>query len=273
MDKDKKQDRIDEYLLGKGSPEARREFEEETSRNEELSRALGDTELALAAIELAEDEALKMRLQGLEQRLAAATPGSTVDAPLTAAAPRPKAEARVVEIRRRRKGQFRLLGYAAALLLMLAVGWWAINQPGGLDTQQLAMDSFTPYENIATGTVRGDNDDTAEAAAFADYDAGNYAAAAEKFSALSASNSFVNNFYLGQSLLAQQKFEEAARVFSPLMSTPAFPLAEEAAYYHALALLGTGDAAGAKTALAKISNATDHEMQAEAKALLAKLLQ
>lgn len=269
MDKDKRQDRIDEYLLGKGSPETRREFEEETSRNEDLSRELGDTELALAAIELAEDKALKARLQGLEQRLAAQTPGSTVAPPLTAVKPKPKGK--VVDIRSRHKGQFRLVAYAAALLLMLAVGWWAVSQPGVSAAQQLAMDSFKPYENIATGTVRGDNDATAEAAAFADYDAGNYAAAADKFSALSEANSYVNKFYLGQSLLAQQKFAEALIVFRPLMETPAFPLAQESAYYHALALLGTGETEEAKTALTKISNTDNHEMQAEAKALLAKL--
>lgn len=269
MDKDKKQDRIDEYLLGNGSPEVRREFEEEISRNEDLSRELGNTELALAAIELAEDQALKTRLQGLEQRLAAKSPESAVDSSLTATTQKPKAK--VVEIGRRRKGQFRLMAYAAALLLMLAVGWWALNQSGGFDAQQLAMDSFTPYENIATGAVRGENDDTAEAAAFADYDAGNYAAAEAKFSALAESNSYVNKFYLGQSLLAQQKYDDALAVFNPLMNTPAFPLAEESAYYHALALLGSGETAEAKTALTKISSTDNHEMQAEAKALLAKM--
>jgi TolA-binding protein len=266
MDKDKRQDRIDEYLQGKGSPEVRREFEEETSRDEDLSRELGDTELAMAAIEMAEDQALKARLQVLEQRLSSETPGTTVAPPLTAKTS-PKPQAKVVEMRHRRKGQFRLMAYAAALLLVLAVGWWSLAQPGGFDAQQLAMDSFTPYKNIATGTVRGEGDNTAEAAAFAAYDAGNYAAAADKLSALPASG--VYDFYIGQSLLAQQKYAEAQEKFIAIMDVPDFPLAQEADFYNALALLGHGDVTEARNALTKISSSDDHQMQAEAKALLA----
>ena len=269
MDKDKKQDRIDEYLLGKGSPEARREFEEETSRNEDISRELGDTELALAALELAEDRALKARLQGLEQRLATETPGGTVAPPPTATASGRKPEAKVVQMRQRRKGQLRLVAYAAALLLVLAVGWWALSLPGGLDGQQLAMDSFTPYENIATGTVRGDNDDSAETAAFNEYDNGNYAVAAEKLSALPPSS--INQFYLGQSLLAQQKYDEAQTIFRSLMNISDFPLAEESAFYRAVAQLGGGDINVARSSLTRIREADDHPMQAQAKALLRKL--
>lgn len=267
MDKEKRQDRIDDYLLGNGAPEERREFEEETTRNKDLSNELGATELAIAAIELAEDRALKARLQGLEQKLAAKTSASTVVPPLTATSSR-KPEARVVDIGRRRKGRLRLLGYAAALLLMLAVGWWAFSEPGGFDAQQLAMDSFKPYENIATGTVRGDNDATAETAAFADYDAGNYAAAADKFAALPESN--VHQFYLGQSLLAQGDFEEAHLIFLKLWRSD-FALKEESYYYLGLADLGRGDIIEARNALSKIARNENHPMQAEAKALLAKM--
>lgn len=268
MDKDKRQDRIDDYLLGHGSPEDRREFEEETSRNEDLSRELAATELAVAAIELAEDQALKARLQGLEERLAAETQGNTPVPPLTAAARRtPKAK--VVEMRHRRKGQFRLLAYAAALLLVLAVGWWALSQSVGYDARQLAMDNFTPYENIAAGTVRGDNDTTAATAAFADYDAGNYAAAAEKFSALPASN--VHQFYLGQSLLAQGEFAAAVTIFTALSTEKDFALAPESTYFAALSHLGQGQKEAARQSLESIIAIPGHPMLAEAKALLAKI--
>ncbi|TXF89400.1 hypothetical protein FUA23_10565 [Neolewinella aurantiaca] len=264
MDKDKLQDRIDGYLSGKGSPEARREFEEEISRDEDLSRELDDTKLAVAALELAEDRALKSRLQDLEARLAhEGAPNTEVSGVST-----PKPEAKVIGMNRR-KGWLRLVAYAAALLLLLAAGWWAIAQPAGFDAQQLAMDSFTPYQNIVTGTVRGDNDSSAEAAAFAEYDAGNYVAAAEQLSALPASAKY--DFYLGQSLLAQQKYAEAQAVFSSVMGDPDFPLAQEAAYYNALARLGTGAADEARNALVEISDTDGHPMQDEAKALLTKM--
>jgi len=235
----------------------------------ELSRELKDTELALAAIELAEDQALKARLQGLEQRLAAETPGTTVAPPLTARSSGRKPEAKVVQMRQRQKGRFRLVAYAAALLLVLAVGWWALSLPGGFDAQQLAMDSFTPYENIATGTVRGENDDTAEAAAFADYGNGNYAGAADKLSALPPSP--VNQFYLGQSLLAQQKYDEAEDVFRSLMDISDFPLAKESAFYRAVAQLGGGDINVARSSLTRIREADDHPMQQEAADILAEM--
>ncbi|MEO0731892.1 MAG: hypothetical protein AAFZ52_03585, partial [Bacteroidota bacterium] len=73
MSSEKNQDRIDDFLLGRNAGDARREFEEEVSRNQDLSNELADTELALAAIELAEDRALKARLQKLEVGLAGAT--------------------------------------------------------------------------------------------------------------------------------------------------------------------------------------------------------
>lgn len=269
MDKDKRQDRIDDYLLGQGSPESRREFEEETSRNEDLSRELGDTELAMAAIEMAEDQALKARLQALEQQLSTETRGTAVAPPLTAVAAKRLPETKVVEMRSRRKGPFKLLAYAAALLLMLAVGWWALAQPEGFDAQQLAMDSFTPYKNIATGTVRGEGDDTAEAIAFAAYDAGNYAEAANKFSTLSGSN--VHQFYLAQSLLAQEKFADAADIFTKLSTVKDFALAPESSYFAALSRLGLGQKAAAQQALEAIVATPKHLMLAEAKALLAKM--
>ena len=261
MDKDKRQDRIDDYLLEKAGREERLEFEEEITRDEALSAELGATELAIAAIELAEDEALKARLQGLEKKLRAETPSAA------SAAPR---EAKVVRIPRRRSGTSRLLAYAAALLLVLAVGWWALSASGETDYRQLATSSFTPYENIATGTVRGDDGASAEAAAFADYDAGRYAAAAARFSALPPTAA--HRFYLGQSLLAEEKFAEATTIFSSLAAAKDFALAPESAYFAALGNLGQGKLAEAEKALRAIVQTANHPLRAEAEALLGRIV-
>jgi hypothetical protein len=263
MNKDNRQDRIDDYLLGRAGREECLEFEEEVTRNAELSNELADTELAMAAIELAEDRAMKARLQKLERTLSAT---STDTAPVSAA---PEKGAKVVKMKSRRGGSMNLFAYAAALLLALAVGWWALNTSSGFEPELLAMESFEPYQNITTGTVRGENGLAAEAAAFADYDAGDFAAAETKLSALPKSN--VNQFYLGQSLLAQEKFEEASAVFAPLSKIDTFPLAKEANYYNALAFLGAGTVADAKTALTLMAQDAEHPMQAKAKELLAKM--
>ncbi|WP_020567170.1 tetratricopeptide repeat protein [Neolewinella persica] len=264
MNKDNRQNRIDDYLLGRAGREERLEFEEEVTRNTELSNELAETELALAAIELAEDRALKTRLQKLESNLSAAAPDTTT------ASSNPEKQAKVVTIKSRRSnGSMKLFAYAAALLLVLAVGWWAMNNTGGFDAELLAMESFEPYQNITTGTVRGDGGLSAEAAAFADYDAGSFAAAEVKLAALATTN--VNKFYLGQALLAQEKFAEASSVFIPLTQISDFPLAKEADYYKGLAFLGQHKVSEARNTLSKIASDTTHPMQQQAEKLLAKM--
>jgi TolA-binding protein len=263
MNKENRHNRIDDYLLGRAGREERLEFEEEVTRDAELSNELANTELAMAAIELAEDRALKARLQKLESTLSA----NTIDtAPGTVA---PEKEAKVLTMQPRRKGWMKLLAYAAALLLVLAVGWWALQTSGGFEPELLAMESFEPYQNITTGTVRGDNGLAAEAAAFADYDAGDFAAAEAKLSALPKSD--VNQFYLGQSLLAQEKFKEASSIFIFLSQLDTFPLAKEANYYNTLAFLGEGKVSDARDALTQIARDTEHPMQQQAEKLLEKL--
>jgi TolA-binding protein len=263
MNKDNRQNRIDDYLLGRAGREERLELEEEVTRNAELSNELADTELAMAAIELAEDRALKTRLQKLESNLSATKLDTTT---ITVTSDR---KAKVVTMKSRRNGSMKLFAYAAALLLVLAVGWWAMNNTGGFDAELLAMESFEPYQNITTSIVRGETDQTAETAAFADYDAGNFAAAEIKLAALEKSD--VNQFYLGQSLLAQEKFDEASSIFTTLSKTTDFPLAKEAGYYNALTVLGQGKVDEARNALTKISQDTTHPMQQQADKLLVKM--
>jgi hypothetical protein len=273
MDKDKLQDRIDGHLLGRNSREERLEFEEEITRNPELSQGLADTERALAAIEMAEDAKLKARLQALEAKLAAAPPEIMEMPPEAVVTPlasrQARTQARVRNMKQNRKGTFNLLGYAAALLLVVAVGWWALNMNTDFSPEQLAMESFEPYDNIATGTVRGEEDTSAEAAAFNDYDAEDYAAAATKFRALPATD--VTSFYLAQSLLAQQDFAAAAPIFTTLSTQADFALAPESAYYAALSRLGKGELVAAKEALTLIAATPGHPQAAAAKGVLEKL--
>jgi len=198
MSKDDKQKRIDDYLLNRTDDNARREMEEEITRNPELGAELAGTELAMAAIELAEDNALKARLQALETSLAGNAP---VTAPESTAVVKelPTPGAKTVAINPRRNLR-RLYGIAAAVLVLLVAGWF-IMQPRGYDSPgALAMDTFEPYTNITQGGVRGESDPAT--AAFAAYDAGRYAAAAEALAALPATAT--NKFYLGQSLLGQE---------------------------------------------------------------------
>lgn len=272
MSKEKQQDRIDDHLLGRSSAEERLEFGEELSRNAELSNQFADTQQALAAIELAEDAKLKARLQSLEQTLT--TPKATTPPSDSAVVKKiaPKPEARIRSLKRSR-GNRSLLGLVAALLLALVAGWWALRTgPAVPDYEQLAMDAFTPYENIAGTTVRGAEDDPA-AAAFAAYDNGDFKLAETEFSALPPTN--VNQFYLAQSHLAQEHYAAAGNLFSQLAKRPDFALAPEAEYYHAISELALVDEdngiEGALFSLQRIADTEGHPFSEEAKALLKKL--
>lgn len=266
MSKDDKQKRIDDYLLNRADDEARREMEEEITRDPGLGAQLADTELALAAIELAEDQALKARLQALETSLAGKAPATTAESTaVVKELPVPGAQKTAMKPRRNLR---RFYGIAAAMLVLLVAGWF-IMQPRGYDSPgALAMETFEPYANITQGGVRGDADPAATA--FAAYDAGRYAEAAVAFAGLPATAT--NKFYLGQSLLGQQDYAAAAIQFEDVRRAD-FGLAPEAEYFLALARLGEGKTDLARQLLAAISATADHPSRAEAAELLVKMEQ
>lgn len=266
MSKDDRQNRIDDYLLNRTDDSARREMEEEISRNQELSTDLAETELAMAAIELAEDDALKARLQALETSLAAKDTSTTAESTaVIKELPTPGAKTVAMKPRRNLR---RLYGIAAAVLVLLLAGWWILQPTGYSSPGALAMDTFEPYANITQGGVRGDTDPAT--AAFAAYDAGRYNEAVDAFTTLPPTAT--NKFYLGQSLLGQQDYAAAAVQFEDVRKAD-FGLAREAAYYLALARVGEGKTALAKELLINISGASDHPSRSDAEELLVKLEQ
>ncbi|MBC6995670.1 hypothetical protein QWY85_06300 [Neolewinella lacunae] len=255
MSKEETQGRIDDYLLGRASREERRELEAEITRNADLSQELAATERAIAAIELAEDRALKARLQRLEASLQGAGTAET--------------GARVAPLVPRRR-VLRLLAFAASFLLVLTLAWFTLLRPdANQDPAQLAMAEFKAYPNIAYVIERGGTEEPPEAAAYLAYEAGDYATAAQRFAQLPGSA--VQQFYLGQSLLGSEDFVGAARALGPLTVDPDFNLAAEAAYYLALAQLGSGDPAAAIVTLEYIVGTPEHPYLAEAQKLLEQL--
>lgn len=264
MTNDDKQKRIDDYLLGKLGANDRREFEEETSRNAELSQQLADTKLAMDAIELAEDAALKARLQKLESSFRQeAAPVAAKTTAVIKELPTPGTKKTGVQPRRNLR---QLYAIAAAVLVLLLAGWYILRPTTYDSPEALAMATFEPYQNIVPGTVRGGDTDPA-ADAYAAYDAGRFAAAATALRALPATP--VNRFYLGQSLMADGDFTAAATEFAELR-TADFGLAPEATYYLALARIGEGRLQEAREILTKISIDPDHLMNEDARTLLLK---
>lgn len=264
MSNDDKQDRIDDYLLGRGNQETRRELEEEITRDAELSEQLAATELAMDAIELAEDEALKARLQALERSARDATP--TVAAESTAVTRELPAPGLTKAGVRPRRSWRRLYAVAAAVLMLLLAGWFVLRPTGYDSPAALAMDTFRPYENLTQSGVRGAAEEAG--AAYAAYDAADYISAANRLAALP--QTATNKFYLGQSLLATQNYTGAAAQFEDVRKMD-FGLAQEAEYYLALSRLGEDDVAAARELLETIVASANHPSGAEAKLLLERL--
>ena len=232
------QDRIDAYLTGRLPDPAA--FERELAADPALRAETEATRRALDAIDLGGDDQLKERLRGLEARRG----GARVRRP-------------------------RWLTYAAAAALLLFVAGYFFLRPGRDNAQVLALDTVTPYENIAYSVTKGAAAEP-RGEAYAAYESGDYAGAARAFTALPAEDP-VDRFYLGQSLLATGDYTAAADLFAELTLVAGFRLAPEAEYYQAAAELGTGRLVDARALLSRIADTPGHPMQAEAADLLTKL--
>lgn len=265
MNSDDKQKRIDDFLLGRADDNARREFGEEVTRDADLSGLLADTELAMDAIEYAEDRALKARLQKLEASFRQeAAPVAAESTAVVREMPAPGTRKAGVRPRRNLR---KLYAIAAAVLVLLLAGWFVLQPRGYESPAALAMATFEPYKNLTAGAVRGGEQD-ANAAAFSTYDAGDYAAAATALRELPPTA--INRFYLGQSLLATGDYAAAATELDNVRQAE-FGLSQEAAYYLALARLGEGKTAAARTILAEMSAQTNHPMYEKANVLLTEI--
>ena len=259
MTNEDQQDRIDDYLAGRlADPGA---FEREMERDPQLKQEMEATRLALDAIQISEHDRLKARLRSLE-----AQRPDTAAAPAAASAAEP---AKVVPIRR--SSSRRWLSIAAAVALILFAAIYFLPLSSGSDNVQLALAEVEPLSNMAyTFTKGGEPVDEARADAYAAYEKEDYAAATAAFRELPAPPP-ADRFYLAQSLFAQGDYAAAEPIFTELAALPDFRLAEEAEFYRAAALLGTGNSVDARALLSRIADTDGHASRAEARALLEKL--
>lgn len=265
MTNEDKQSRIDDYLLGRTTGDAWRAFAEEVARNAGLSEQLADTQLAMDAVELAEDTALKARLRQLEARYQRTTAAPTAPESTAVIRKMPVPGTEKAGVRPLRNPS-RLYGLAAAVLLLLLAGWFVLPPRGYDSPAALAMAAFEPYTNLTPGGVRGGPQDLQ--AAYAAYNAEDYTTAATLLQDLPPTAA--NRFYRGQSLLATKDFAGAAREFENVRMAD-FGLTQEAEYYLALARLGEAKTATARMIIGEISTQTSHPMYERAKGLLAEI--
>lgn len=243
------QQRVDDELLG------RRPAANPKDSDPELRDALNDTRRAMDAVDAAEDEALKARLQKLEQKYSsgAATSVNTT-ATVRTLGPRP-AWRRFAPA----------LAAGLALLVALALWLWPAAAVGH---EELFAAHFQPYENLAVDLTRTDDPSPAERA-FTAYEAGEYERAAKLMQELDDRPAY--RFYRAQALLASGNHTAAIPLLNDLMEASDFPLRNQARWYYALAKLKAGRPAAARTTLSEIAETPDHPFRAEARELLARL--
>ena len=268
--KEARQERIDQYLLGQSPPAERTAFEQLLEQDPELRQQLADTETAMAAVEIFEDDFLKDRLRDLDQQFQGGE-----DAPVTInespeeATTAPAREAKVVNMRPLKRNRRTLLVYAASLLLLLGAAYWILQPGDSLSARQLAINTFEPYDNIVNKPTRGEGDETAEATAYLAYDAGDFKKAVYALQRLEQTP--VNQFYLAQSLFAEQDFRAAEELFVVLSNTEN-PFQAESRYYWALTEATLENVPDAKQLLRNfLLDFPDNDLAPQAKELLEDL--
>jgi TolA-binding protein len=255
MDTEDQQNRIDDYLRGRSADAEA--FERELANDPQLAQEMEATRLALNAIELREEQQLKDRLRLIEARMKG-KPAATA----------PPEEAKVVQLPRRSRKPTgrRWFSYAAAAALLLFLAGYFFLRPAATPTQ-LALAEVEAFENIAYTTTRGEPGEGTRARAYAAYDRGDYAAARAAFRELGTEDP-VDAFYYGQTLLEEEAYGDARDLFDRLATTADFQLAEEAAYYAAVARLGVNDLGGATERLQIIAGQAGHASRDQARELL-----
>ncbi len=176
----------------------------------------------------------------------------------------------------------RLYAAAAAILLLVAAGSWWITQQPTFDAEVTFAEAFTPYANELSGRTMGGGDTTAAlggplAAALLAYDRRDYPAAAAAFEAhftapptsLAPATAPQIQLYYGISQLGANQATAAIPVLGALRNDPNY--GQPATWYHALALLRSGQTAAARTSLQDIMNDNSSPFRDRAKDLFADI--
>lgn len=257
---DELQDIIDHYLLGRLTPAEQEVLNAALANDPSLAAELALETEAVKAIDAFGDQQLKASLQQVEAQLVAT---AAAGRPLAAApVDQPIAKtAKVIPFYRKN-----VLAVAAAILLLLAAGWFILRSGGSeFNAPAAYAANFEPYRNIAVQLTRGAETPTPEELAYTAYENGKWAAAEQLIDELPASE--VNSFYLAQTYLKQGKFSEAVALLEILRKNDGFALHYATEWYLAMAYLGQGETTKALPLLKQISTTQGHPFAQQAEKL------
>lgn len=232
-------DTAEAYLRGTLAPTDRDVFEASLARDMELQAEVAELREAIRAAERA----------GARAQIAAAR---------NAYQPR--------QARGRRLAPARVLALAASVLLIAVVLVYTVLEQRAAQPEALAAAYFEPALGLPTTLGASTQADFDEG--MIDYKLGNYPAAIERWSALTATApSDTLYYYLG---VAQLAADEASAAVETLARVRTSSLARDAQWYRALGLLAAEDVDEAVSLLGQLST-DDNAYRARAQELLADL--
>lgn len=239
-------DRIEAYLLGELSEEARTAFEAELARNDDLKNALEEMKELQADMIVLERDNFLDRLNEIKGELED-TANSAATSEDTFEGEAENEESREFSGEERPKGKVRrfprwYVAAAAAILLLIVPLYLVLRPPATLVDQY-----FAPYENLYSN--RGSSDAEIKQA-LADYDDGNFTESITHFDAYLEIEPLDSEaiFYSGIAHLAIGKSEKAIELLSSVDSE-GFIYSLRAKWYLSLAYLQKDQKAEARTIL------------------------
>lgn len=218
---------IEKYLANRMTDTERQAFEQQLAVDPSLQKELREQALCEQAIQGVEAEALLEKIKSWDK------PGGRL-----LRFPKPIRWAMTA---------------AAAIALLLVLKTDSSSDPNVFDSY------FSPYPNVASTVVRGEQPDTDFHHAMALYEQGAYELAIERLAKLEEPKEWLS-FYLGMSQLASGHAEAAIASFEAVDNPR---LAEQKQWYLALSLLKAGEEKMAISVLNEVSSSSAYAQKSE----------
>ena len=230
---------IQEYVTGEMTAQERAEFEKMLSHDDSLMDEVRAYRAALEVTRQHRRQELKVQLSNIER----AQPGARV-----------------------RKMSWQRIAIAAAASVALVICAYLVLQNAPQSPQELYVEYYTEYRDPVS--VRGDENQSTENAAYAAYRAGDYQTAISVFSQVE-SPSEMARFYHGLALLKTDQFVAAAGRLDAVSSGNS-TYQQQASWYAILAVLNLGNV---EQSVSRLQDHLSHSnyMQDEARELMEEL--
>lgn len=242
---------IDEYILGKLSPNEVQEFRQQLLIDSNLADEVKKREIILGGLEALGNEKMRDRIKAVRKEMLEEASNNTLG-------------------RERSRSLFIWLSAAAAIFVLYWAGWHFLN-PATINAETIFAETYSPYlEDFGS---RGSNSTKNYLQAVTSYEAKNYADAIpllENILKVEPQNSEVE-LILGDCLLSINKTEEAIEHFNAVIARKTSLYNDPAQWFLALSYLKQNKIEACQKTLQTLIQDPQADYYKEAKALLAKI--